>query len=1182
MNSVLNKLTISILLLFANVGVSFSQELEWVQASNAFTAGTEAIVEIANNGDIISTGGIRDSIVFTSSYGDTSYKAIGILDSYITSTDSNGNFKWVRFIGGTEHITIMDLAIDYLGNIYCFTEFTDSIDGDLTGGRNMHYSVGDRDFILIKLNKEGKYIWSKSWGGIGFDFPGGITVDKSLNVLLCGSFEFTVDFDLSSSIDTIRSEGSSDIFILKLDSGSNLINYWRVGGVGRDHASDIEIDKNENLILTGIFSGTVDFDPSTNINTLSALWGINMYVLKLDSSANYVWAKAFGGPEINKAQRIETDNMGNILFTGTFKSYFDSDPDTTQKILSTGNYYNPFLIKLNSNGSLVWSFSLNSSYHASCSGLAIDKENFVYLSGKFTREIDFNPGIGIAKNVAFQDKGTDGYLVKLDPSGNYLWHNTLGVGGGDDITDIEIDSLGNIFTVGYYTARVDFDFGSDIYNMTSVSGADPFLARYSQKMCSSFGIKLITEKQAFCNDTGFVKGIALRGKGPIRYSWNSMPNILDSIQLFPKPGINSLTITDSIGCKSNVNYLIEGPTYQNGVDFVVDLTPGRFRRGFTSVLKLVYYNGGCDTSDGLIIFEIDSLLTVDSTNITYDSIVDNLIYWNVSNLSYDSGIKNIDIYYRTKLDASIGDSITVKVNAYTVVSDSNLLNNEVSYRMPVINSFDPNDLLSSPKGQCGNNLILQDQIISYKIRFQNTGNASAINVKIRDTISSHLDPSTINIISSSHENYTVTLNESEVIEFDFNDINLVDSGTNQEGSKGYITYQISMLDNTPDNSKLKNTAYIYFDYNDPISTNTIHHTKVSAIPIDTVYMQISACDSFTWLNDSTYYISTQSPEVTYSNKYGCDSIIKLSLTINQSTSNLIDTTSCDFLVYKSKSYFTDTTIFDTLATRNGCDSVIQLNISIQKEQSSTLDTFSCGFIVYLDSFYYSDTIVTDTFESKFGCDSIVSMEINIGITSYDTSIVKTCFGFTWINGKQYEQSSFGDTVILQNVLGCDSILVLDLEIVEIDTSISQNGDSLISNEQFGTYQWLNCDEGYKPIIGRNKRFIDMVNDGNYSVEISKDICIDTSECIELATMSITDLETSLFTVVPNPTKTQITIRFFAKNPETEVEIINSQGKVLDSQSIIGSFVTIPIMEYPPGIYFIRTRYGLKKIIISGR
>lgn len=144
-------------------------------------------------------------------------------------------------------------------------------------------------------------------------------------------------------------------------------------------------------------------------------------------------------------------------------------------------------------------------------------------------------------------------------------------------------------------------------------------------------------------------------------------------------------------------------------------------------------------------------------------------------------------------------------------------------------SYDPNDKSVQPQGVGSQNYTLFTDELQYRIRFQNTGNDTAYHVVIRDTLDSDLDLSTFRILGSSHTVNTELL-PNGLVKFTFMNIMLPDSNVNEPLSHGFVSYAIKAKTGLPENTFIDNTAYIYFDYNDAVVTNTTSNTMVSVIP----------------------------------------------------------------------------------------------------------------------------------------------------------------------------------------------------------------------------------------------------------------------------------------------------------------------------------------------------------------
>lgn len=215
--------------------------------------------------------------------------------------------------------------------------------------------------------------------------------------------------------------------------------------------------------------------------------------------------------------------------------------------------------------------------------------------------------------------------------------------------------------------------------------------------------------------------------------------------------------------------------------------------------------------------------TVSISPTTYTVSGDTII-WNYTNISNSGGCVNYIVYFTTPISATLGSLFTTCVNATNSITDFDASNNYLCYDKIVTGSFDPNDKSVSPVGNGPNgNITVNEKELTYFIRFQNTGNGPANTVTVSDSISPFLDPTTFQMLGASH-NYDIEITPGKVIRWDFYNIMLPDSNSNEPASHGYIHYKIKQKANNPIGSKIKNTAYIYFDFNPPVITNTTINT----------------------------------------------------------------------------------------------------------------------------------------------------------------------------------------------------------------------------------------------------------------------------------------------------------------------------------------------------------------------
>jgi uncharacterized repeat protein (TIGR01451 family) len=170
--------------------------------------------------------------------------------------------------------------------------------------------------------------------------------------------------------------------------------------------------------------------------------------------------------------------------------------------------------------------------------------------------------------------------------------------------------------------------------------------------------------------------------------------------------------------------------------------------------------------------------------------------------------------FMTDTTAQANDQVCVNVQILPTPLDANIANNTYNFCYNVVNSYDPNMKTVYPVDV----LPGYDDWFTYTIYFQNTGNAPAFNIRLRDTLDANLDLSTFEILGYSHP--AITTLHGNILTVRYNNIMLPDSTTDFEGSIGYFQYRIKPVSNLPAGTQIQNTAYIYFDFNAPIITNT--------------------------------------------------------------------------------------------------------------------------------------------------------------------------------------------------------------------------------------------------------------------------------------------------------------------------------------------------------------------------
>jgi uncharacterized repeat protein (TIGR01451 family) len=311
--------------------------------------------------------------------------------------------------------------------------------------------------------------------------------------------------------------------------------------------------------------------------------------------------------------------------------------------------------------------------------------------------------------------------------------------------------------------------------------------------------------------------------GDIGTNTLTLPDIPSYFNVNPNPKIVNLTTTCEYG---NYEDFCISPN-SNVNDLEVELFPTfPSRPGFVSDYVAVFKNNGSTSLSGsvTIVFDNTKMSFISSAQ-SPNTISPNSLTFNFSNLTpfQQRTISSIRFQILTNPIVNSGDDLTFTTSITPTANDATPINNTTVLSQTVVNSFDPNDIAVREGETIYENQT--DDYLHYTIRFQNTGTASAINVRIVDELDSKLDWNTMQILSSSHNCRLKQKNNSA--EFLFEGINLPDNTTSEYASHGYITYKIKPIATIAVGDVIPNTANIYFDYNAPITTNTVTTTVIA-------------------------------------------------------------------------------------------------------------------------------------------------------------------------------------------------------------------------------------------------------------------------------------------------------------------------------------------------------------------
>jgi len=237
-------------------------------------------------------------------------------------------------------------------------------------------------FLNALCAKSQSYQWTKSFANASptsYSYIRGIKTDSQGNTYSFGSNQGTADLDPSpNSVFNI----AAGYYLLKLDHDGNFVWAKEVGGI---NIVSLNIDNNGDVLLTGVFSGVADFDFGVNEYQLNAGDPLgNIFVLKLNSNGDFIWAKNYGGINLDGGTSILHDNNNNVIVSGIYQTTVDFSSGLGTQILNT-NQGGGFCLKLSPNGDLIWvkpitGYNINS---------AIDSNDNIYLCGNYRESFNY-------------------------------------------------------------------------------------------------------------------------------------------------------------------------------------------------------------------------------------------------------------------------------------------------------------------------------------------------------------------------------------------------------------------------------------------------------------------------------------------------------------------------------------------------------------------------------------------------------------------------------------------------------------------------------------------------------------------------------------------------------------------------------------------------------------------------
>ena len=390
-----------------------------------------------------------DGLVVTGRFEETldigphQIESLGRDDLFIARFADGGSADWVRRYGGEDWVGGRAVDVTPEGDLLIAGNASGSPD---MGGGPLNPESGSSSFFLARYDGNGQHVWSQIFGGSqsGANMVGDVTADSDGNAILVG--RFPGNYDLGGGDLINEGEGNYDFYMLKVDSVGDHLWSQNFGGDGTiGQITGSAIDKDDNILVTGTFSGPISFggeslDGGDNTST---------FVAKYDPGGSHLWSQKFSSPDRVHGAGIATDDEGNALLTGRFREVMEIGDEE----LAGNDRNNGYVVKLDPDGAYLWSrtFGDNDSVAARGETIVTDVDGHVIVGGEFGSTMVIED-----QQLEATDFRPDGMVATYDPDGEFISVTGLQGDGPISVQSASTTSDGHIRVLGAFEDTIAF------------------------------------------------------------------------------------------------------------------------------------------------------------------------------------------------------------------------------------------------------------------------------------------------------------------------------------------------------------------------------------------------------------------------------------------------------------------------------------------------------------------------------------------------------------------------------------------------------------------------------------------------------------------------------------------------------------------------------------------------------
>ncbi|MDH7598101.1 MAG: Ig-like domain-containing protein [Sedimentisphaerales bacterium] len=449
----------------------------WSTQGTAPSKADASVVRTDTEGNVYVAGTFEGTVDLTQDGTNNPVSSAGATDVFISRLAADGSSTWTKIISGTHGLfgeTVTDMVVAPSGKIYMVGKYGSNVDFDPGPGVVIRVASSYNNGYLLALNQDGSFDSVKTFNGSGAISILGMTLDASGNIYLTGTFSGPIDFNPGEDLDVkTTAAGTAAAFVTRINADGSY--GWTRVFQGNQYARGIAVrtDSSGNVYVTGIFSGTVDFDPGPGVDNYTYHGDWDIFLVKLTDAGDYVWRKVMGGSDWDMVYQMQLDRAGNIYLAGLFSGYADLDPTDSTDYRWTHNHVGAgFVTKINADGSYAWSQVLGSSdLRWAATDISLDLAGNIYVVGE---------RMALPENTD-SDTYSDLFISKIGPGGRILWTQTI-----NDIIPTQSDVYtpwqwhvaaavdGQLLVCGRFSGTVDLNTGQGIDMRTSTGQYEAF------------------------------------------------------------------------------------------------------------------------------------------------------------------------------------------------------------------------------------------------------------------------------------------------------------------------------------------------------------------------------------------------------------------------------------------------------------------------------------------------------------------------------------------------------------------------------------------------------------------------------------------------------------------------------------------------------------------------------------